>query len=98
MRPRLSEIYGYHNTDGSPSSPLHHKSGIAATTQFHPGTRGCTPIGFAFQIAIAGPQKQAAIPIAPVRVGVTYRRTLLNGDQVQRVHQAEGAPHAGHGT
>ena len=98
MRPRDSEIYGYPSEEGSPSSPSHQRSGIAATTQFPPGTSGWTHIGFAFQATIAGHQKQAATPTAHVRVGVIYRRTLLVGDQVHKVPPADGAQQKGPGT
>ena len=58
---------------GSPSEPslLHIDKGTAATIQFHPGTSGCTHLGFEFHIIEAGHQKQIARPAAHVRVGVT---------------------------
>lgn len=66
--------------------------------QFHPGTIGWTPIGFAFPAAIAGHPKHAARPTQPVRVGVTKSRTKFVGDHVPSRHPADDAPQNGHGT
>lgn len=56
---------------GSPSSPLHHKSGFAYTTQFQAGTSGWSPTHGRFPTSSADHQKHTATPIPQVRVGVT---------------------------
>jgi len=80
----------YSHTAPSDPSSLHQKSGIAATTQFHPGTNGWSPGGFAYPDTIAGHQKHTAIPIAPVRVGVINTRITFVGSHVQSRHPADG--------
>lgn len=73
--PKSPYCQGYPVTLGSPSSPLHPKSGTAATIQFPPGTIGWAPGGFAYPAVIAGAQKHAAIPKPQVRVGVAKSLT-----------------------
>lgn len=92
-----SPTIGYQSTPGSHSSPSQPKSGIAATIQFHPGTTGCTPIGFAFPAAIAGAPKHTAIHPAPVRVGVTNSLTKFVGEVTPRDPPAPGHQQAGQG-
>jgi len=59
-----------------PSVPLflQLESGCAATIQFPPGISGEAPCGGSFPTCQEFPPKHAAIPIAPVIVGVTYSR------------------------
>jgi len=79
---------GYPVTDGSHSSPLHPRSGTAATIQFPHGTIGYTHGGFEYPAAIAGAPKQAAIPNPPVRVGVAKSLTKFVGEVAQSIPQA----------
>ena len=53
--------------------PSHLQTGIglAMTIQLPPGTKGESHCGIAFPASIAGHQKQMAVPIHSVRVGVT---------------------------
>jgi hypothetical protein len=94
MSPKPFQGYGYQSTPGSHSPHSQLMSGIAATIQFHPGTIGCTHLGFPLPATLAGQPKHTAIPNPHVRVGVANTLTKFVAEFVPSFHPAHaGQPH-----
>lgn len=64
--------------------------GLVTTIQFPHCIRGESQRGGICQAVLAGPQRQMAVPIPRVRVGVTKIRRKLVGSFVPRYHPALG--------
>ena len=77
---------------------LHFNNGFAKTIQFQPGNKGAHQGGAdIYQTTDAGAQKQIAVQIHPVSVGVTNNLKKFVGEVVQSRPQAPGSQF-GHNT